>query len=65
MAVQIFYNLAKVQNLLGDISKATVYRMIGEGRLPAGIKVGKRRVAWPESAIAEAQARMINRGAGK
>ena len=60
MKAQRFYNLAKVQNLLGDISKATVYRMIGEGRLPAGTKVGKRRVAWPESIIAEVQMRMIN-----
>lgn len=60
MKAQRFYSLADTHKLMG-VSKATIYRMIKEGRFPAGTKVGKRRVAWPESIIAEVQARMINR----
>ena len=60
MKAQRFYSLADTHKLMG-VSKATIYRMIKEGRFPAGTKVGKRRVAWPESIIAEVQMRMINK----
>lgn len=31
--------------------KGGVYKAIREGRFPAPIKLGKRAVAWPESAV--------------
>lgn len=33
------------------LSKATIYRLIAAGRLPAAIKISERRVAWDADAV--------------
>jgi prophage regulatory protein len=33
------------------LSQSTIYRMMSEGAFPRPVALGKRRVAWPESAI--------------
>jgi prophage regulatory protein len=36
-----------------SLSKATVYRKVGDGSFPAPLKIGKARVAWRQSDIAK------------
>lgn len=36
-----------------SLSKATVYRKIGDGSFPAPLKIGKSRVAWRQSDVAK------------
>ena len=45
--------LPALQKKLGGVSKATVYRMMHEGRLPQSIKLGSRSVGWIENSIDE------------
>jgi prophage regulatory protein len=33
------------------LSRSTIYAMMAEGQFPRPIKLGKRAVGWPESAI--------------
>ena len=33
------------------LSKATIYRLAGEGKFPAGIKLSERATAWPSLAV--------------
>ena len=35
------------------LSRSTIYAMIAAGAFPRPIRLGKRAVGWPESAIAE------------
>jgi prophage regulatory protein len=35
------------------LSRSTIYVMIAEGTFPRPVRLGKRAVGWPESAIAE------------
>lgn len=35
------------------LSRSTIYAMISEGTFPKPVRLGKRAVGWPESAIAE------------
>ncbi|MCA8052078.1 helix-turn-helix transcriptional regulator [Burkholderia arboris] len=41
---------AEVRARIG-LSKSEIYRRIGAGTFPAGIKLGVRAVAWRESAV--------------
>lgn len=34
-----------------SLSRSTIYRLIKEGRFPAGIKISNRRVAWKKEDI--------------
>jgi prophage regulatory protein len=36
-----------------SLSRATLYRKIGDGSFPAPLKIGNSRVAWKEREIAE------------
>jgi prophage regulatory protein len=38
---------------LTSLSKATVYRKIGDGSFPPPLKIGKSRVAWRQSDVAK------------
>ena len=40
----------EVQTRTG-LSRSTLYAMMAEGRFPRPVKLGKRAVGWPESAI--------------
>lgn len=42
----------EVENRTG-LSRSTLYAMMSEGTFPKPIRLGKRAVGWPESAIAE------------
>lgn len=35
-----------------SLSKATIYRKMGDGSFPRAVKIGKSRVAWRQSDIA-------------
>lgn len=35
------------------LSRSTIYAMMSQGRFPRPVALGKRVVAWPESAIAK------------
>ena len=35
------------------LSKASLYRFMGEGTFPSPVKIGYRAVAWPQSLIDE------------
>ncbi|ADP02345.1 gp52 [Burkholderia phage KL3] len=41
---------AEVRSRIG-LSKSEIYRRIGAGTFPAGVKLGARAVAWHESAV--------------
>lgn len=41
---------AEVRARIG-LSKSEIYRRIGAGTFPAGVKLGARAVAWRESAV--------------
>lgn len=41
-----------VEHLTG-LSRSTIYAMIAEGTFPKPLRLGKRAVGWPESAINE------------
>ncbi|MCR1770875.1 MULTISPECIES: helix-turn-helix transcriptional regulator [Burkholderia] len=41
---------AEVRSRIG-LSKSEIYRRIGAGTFPAGVKLGARAVAWRESAV--------------
>lgn len=43
--------LEELKKKLGGISKATVYRMMDEGRIPYSFKIGQRAAGWLESEI--------------
>ncbi len=36
---------------LTGLARATIYQQMATGRFPRPVKVGKRAVAWPKSAI--------------
>lgn len=36
-----------------SLSRSTIYRMMDEGKFPKPIKLTRKAVAWPESAISE------------
>lgn len=44
-------SLARVAELLGDVSKRTVQRMIAAGELPRVVVVSRRRSALPLSEV--------------
>ena len=44
--------LPAVINATG-LSRSTIYAMMSEGKFPRPVALGKRLVAWPESAIAK------------
>ena len=48
-----------------SLSKATIYRKMGDGSFPRAVKIGKSRVAWRQSDIAHwiAEAQPIGPGA--
>lgn len=33
------------------LSRSTLYQMMAEGRFPKPLRIGKRAVGWPETAI--------------
>ncbi|MDP2519029.1 helix-turn-helix transcriptional regulator [Shimia thalassica] len=35
------------------LSRSSIYDMMDKGEFPRPVRIGKRAVAWPESAIAE------------
>ena len=41
---------SSVEEITG-LSKASIYRLMGEGSFPHPVKIGNRAVAWPQSAI--------------
>ena len=45
--------LPALQDKLGGVSKATIYRMVAEGLLPKQIKIGSRCSGWVESQVDE------------
>lgn len=45
--------LPALQEKLGGVSKATVYRMVKEGLLPKQIHIGSRCTGWVESQVDE------------
>jgi prophage regulatory protein len=50
MEAERLLRLPEVCDRVG-LKKAGVYKAIRERRFPPGTKLGKRAVAWPESAI--------------
>jgi len=38
--------LEELKQKLGGVSKATVYRMMNEGRIPRNFKIGQRAAGW-------------------
>jgi prophage regulatory protein len=42
--------VSEVQARLG-VSRAAVYKWIGEGRFPAPLKLGPKAARWPESVV--------------
>jgi len=42
----------EVENRTG-LSRSTIYAMISEGTFPKPIRLGKRAVGWPETAVAD------------
>jgi prophage regulatory protein len=45
--------LPALQEKLGGVSKATVYRMVKEGLLPRQINIGSRCTGWVEAQVDE------------
>lgn len=43
--------LKRLMKKLGGVSKATVYRMMDEGKIPRNFKIGQRASGWIESEI--------------
>jgi len=50
-------DIKKIKDL-DNVGKATVYRMMAEGRIPPNFKIGKRAVGWLESDIDDAILKM-------
>jgi prophage regulatory protein len=50
-SIDRFLPMSSVADLT-SLSKASIYRKIGDGTFPPPLKIGKSRVAWRESAIA-------------
>ncbi len=46
--------LPEVLRMTG-LSRSTLYRLIGEGRFPAPVRIGPRAVAWRERDVLEWQ----------
>lgn len=46
------YSWREVRPLLGNIGRATAWRMVRDGRLPAPMRISPGRVAWRHSDIA-------------
>ncbi len=38
--------LEELKQKLGGVSKATVYRLMNEGRIPRNFKIGQRAAGW-------------------
>ena len=51
MEPQRLLSIQQVQDLLGGISRSTVYRLIQTGSLTRPKRVSARRVAWPAGEI--------------
>lgn len=49
---QRYIRRQEVESLTG-LSRSTIYRMMDAGEFPRPIKLTRKAVAWPESAIAE------------
>ena len=45
-----FLRRPEVENLTG-LSRSTIYLMISNGEFPKPVRIGRRAVAWRESAI--------------
>ena len=45
-----FLRLAEVEAVAG-CKKSTIYKLIKEGKFPAGVRITSRMVVWPESAV--------------
>ena len=43
---------AEVESFVG-LSRSTLYAMMAEGTFPKPVKLGKRAVGWPETAISD------------
>lgn len=55
--------LPELQRKLGNVGKATVYRMMEEERIPQNFKIGKRASGWLESDVDAAILIMREEGA--
>ena len=51
MESQKLLSIRQVQEILGGLSRATVYRLVRQGSLVRPKKVSARRVAWPAEEI--------------
>lgn len=45
-------NIAEVVDRIG-LSRASIYRLVAEGKFPTPIKLGDRRIGWRDSSINE------------
>lgn len=61
---QSLIRIPEVQRRTG-YSKAWIYRLIGEGKFPASVKIGTRAIAFVESEIDEWVAKRIAESRGE
>lgn len=52
-----FYSQPEVAHMYG-ISKATIYRLVAQGRFPEPVQISRRRVGWSASSLAEHDKRL-------
>jgi prophage regulatory protein len=58
-----FLSMAAVRDLVGGLSRVTVYRLMRRGQFPAAVKIGGRS-AWVESEVRDwMRARVAERDA--
>jgi len=46
------YRRTEVEDITG-LSRSSIYDMMDRGDFPRPVRIGKRAVAWPESAISD------------
>jgi predicted DNA-binding transcriptional regulator AlpA len=45
-----FYSLEQVRERI-PVSRATIYRLIREGKFPRGVRITRQRFGWPKDAV--------------